>query len=94
MAKVKRMEKGVVELWTYDANGNPMPELVEKHFWMCTGCGLVWATREDARRCEERGHKPYYYRLYGGRFVNGVHVGGHRIKISAIRREVISNDTH
>ena len=72
MAKVKRMEKAEVILWTYDIHGNPMPELVEKYLWMCRGCGLVWATRDDVLNCEARGHKPYYYRHYGGRIVNGV----------------------
>jgi len=87
MSRVKRMEKGKVELWTYDAHGNPMPELVEKYFWKCLGCGLVWATRQDAQACEARGHKPYYIRIYGGRIENGRHVGGHQVKIRAIRRD-------
>ena len=90
VSKVKRMEKAEVELWLPNAHGVPELQKVEKYLWMCTGCGLVWATHDAARNCEKRGHKPYFVRYYGGRFVNGQHVGGYEAKFYAIRKEEIN----
>ena len=87
--KVKRMEKATVTLWLPNADGYPEPTPVEKYLWMCCECGLVWATREDAMKCAERGHKPYYIKGYGGAVVNGVYKPKFIARIHAIRREKV-----
>lgn len=60
---------------------------VEKHFFKCLDCGLVWQTETEAEICAKHNHATEHVRFYGGRFENGVHVGGAEHKIPAVRRE-------
>lgn len=60
---------------------------IVKNLWQCVACGLVWQMKHEAENCEKRGHKPSYIRYYGGRFENGVHVGGKQIPFYAVRKE-------
>ena len=74
---VKKMEKIKTMITEPYGDGSGYHEVeIEKNAWMCAECGLVWAMQGDAKGCRARGHKKTFKRTYGGRFVNGQHVGG------------------
>lgn len=88
MSKVSKMEKADVEIMEPYADGTGYhPVTIVKNLWKCNECGLVWRMRYQARECFQRNHESSYTLVYGGYFENDRHVGGHEVRLHAVRKD-------
>jgi hypothetical protein len=90
MSKVKKMEKAEVSVMMPRLDGGYEEVKVVKNLWKCTGCGLVWNMRHEAKDCEANGHKPFYVKVYGGYYHGEQRVGGTTVIFNAVRKEEVN----
>lgn len=85
--RVKMLGKETAQLMEPLLDGSWRPTTVQKHFFKCLDCGLVWQTKTEADICATSGHVPVHVRQYGGYFENGIRRGHATFEIPAVRLE-------
>jgi len=91
MSDIKRLGKVEHEITEMRIGGGGATVYYEQvtvtsNAYMCLGCGLAWAIKWHASKCEDRNHATVWEQRYGGYTENGIYKGYTAYERRALKR--------